>query len=64
MELAKKSLEMIKESKDAVEKYERGEISSKEMRTILQKNEEFTIKSDKLIADLEEHMNKIPDKDN
>lgn len=58
-ELAKEQLEKINELKMSYEKYRRGEIDRKELDEILDNNEAYTRDCDKLIADLEEHLNKL-----
>ena len=58
-DLAKEQLEKINELKMSYEKYRRGEIDRKELDEILDNNEAYTRDCDKLIADLEEHLNKL-----
>ena len=58
-ELAKEQSKMMNELKEAYEKYNRGEIDRKELDEILDNNEAYTRDCDKLIADLEEHLNKL-----
>ena len=58
-DLAKEQLEKINELKDAYEKYRRGEIDRKELDEILDNNETYVRDCDKLIAGLEEHLNKL-----
>ena len=61
-DLAKEQLEKINELKMSYEKYRRGEIGRKEFEEKLDNNEAYTRDCDKLIADLEEHLNKLSGK--
>ena len=58
-DLAKEQLEKINELKEAYEKYRRGEIDRKELDEILDNSEAYVRDCDKLIAGLEEHLNKL-----